>query len=311
MLAKAYQILCLAACLVIFEACQRQKVEVKKEKIDDIELAYYIRGTGEPMILIMGFRGTMTFWDPGLLEILEKKYQLILFDNRGAGFSTDSKENFTTISQMAEDTANLIRSLGYKKTHVLGWSMGSRIAMELALKHPEIVDHLILCAANPGGSHQAMRTTDAHEKLTSKNMSKREGLSLIFPSTPEGQKASSEFVVRLKKAIVEGSIPDNLNVNEQTVERQAQALKLWDGDNDIYGSLTGIKMPTLVAGGAMDVLNNPDNIRMIADRIPFAWSAYFSGAGHDFLSQDYKNFAKLVILFIDATKNAEQSKLSY
>lgn len=126
-----------------------RRAQVKKVKINGIDLAYYIRGKGEPLVMIMGFRGTMAIWDPGLLEILEKKYTLILFDNRGAGLSTSHEGEAFTISHMADDTAKLIEALGYANAHVLGWSMGARIALDLSLKFPEKVKSLILLSPNP------------------------------------------------------------------------------------------------------------------------------------------------------------------
>lgn len=300
---RIFQCLVLIICIFALNGCgHAKKAEVKKEKIGNTELAYYIRGSGEPLVMIMGFRGTMAIWDPGLLEILEKKYTLILFDNRGVGLSSDTNEDILTISQMAEDTVQLIKKLGYQKTHVLGWSMGSRIAMEYSLKHPEMVGNLILCSPNPGGKHQALRKTNAYEKLTSKEVSQKEGLSLIFPNTPEGHEASASFVARLTKAIVEGTVPDDLKISEQAINRQIQALKLWDEENQIYETLPNIKNPTLVAGGLDDVLDQPENVQIVANRIPFAWTAYFAGAGHDFLSQDYRHFADLIILFIESSK---------
>lgn len=300
---QIFQICIFALSLIICSGCERSKnAEVKKEKIGNVELAYYTRGSGEPLVMIMGFRGTMSIWDPGLLEILEKKYTLILFDNRGAGLSSDTKEDLTTVSQMAEDTAHLIKALGYNKAHILGWSMGSRIALELVIKHPEVVESLILCSPNPGGKHQAKRKTNAYEELMSLDLSKKEALSLIFPDTPTGHTASESLVARLTKAILEGSVPDDLKISNQTINRQVNALKLWDENNNIYEQLPHINRPVLVAGGLADSLDQPENIRTIANRIPFAWTAYFVGAGHDFLSQNYKNFADLIILFIESNK---------
>lgn len=293
----------LLICFSLFVGCERQeRLEIKKEKVNQVELAYYTRGKGEPLVLIMGFRGTMAFWDPALIEILEKKFKLIIFDNRGTGLSTDTLEDKTTISQMAEDTAGLVKALGYQKAHILGWSMGSRIAMELAIKHPEVVDSLILCSPNPGGKYGIAHPSDAYDKLTAPHITRQEGLSLIFPDTPVGREAADALVGRLFKAIALRTIPDNFEVSTQTIQRQVNALKLWEKDENIFDSLATIKRPTLVAGGLSDALDSPQNVRIVANQIPFAWTAYFAGAGHDFLSQDYEYFGKLVTLFIESNK---------
>lgn len=301
---KNSQFLCsLLLVLALATSCEQgRRADVKKVKVNDIEIAYYTRGSGPALFMVMGYRGTMAIWDPALLEELEKQFTLILFDNRGVGFSSDSEKDLTTIPQMAEDTIGLIKALGYDKVSLLGWSMGSRIAMDVAVSHPELIENLILCSPNPGGKHQAPRTSDAYKKLIAPKITREDALSVIFPETSEGKRASSEFVKRLTEAIVMGSVPDDITISPQTVERQTHALKEWDENNNIYEALPKIKVPTLVVGGLADVLDPPENVHLIASKIPFAWSAYFYGAGHDFLSQDYKQFGELVIAFIETKK---------
>ena len=101
-------------------------------------------------MLIMGYGSTMDMWDPHFLENLSSEYRVIVFDNRGMGNTTAPPGNFS-IAQFANDTAGLMTALGIEKAHVLGWSMGSFVASELALRHPEKVNKIILYAADCGG----------------------------------------------------------------------------------------------------------------------------------------------------------------
>lgn len=296
--------------LSLISGCGKQsKIEVKKQKVGDVELAYYTRGSGEPLLMVMGFRGTMAIWDPALIEELSKKFTVIVFDNRGVGLSSDTKENKTTIEQMTKDTIGLIQALGYQKVHLLGWSMGSMIAMQLAIDHPEILKTLILCSPNPEGVHAAQRKTDAFARLTAPNLSDEEALSLIYPQTAEGRIAATTFIVRLTKAIHEGWVPNDLKISPETVQRQVRVLKLRENDNSLYEKLASIRVPTLVTGGLSDVLDLPENTRTVANQIPFAWAAYFPQAGHAFASQDYQLFSQLVTLFIEAHQELHASGL--
>jgi len=101
------------------------KAEVKYAQVGDIKMAYYTRGQGAPLFMIMGYTGTMGAWDPALLDVLDDTNTLVMFDNRGAGLSTDTVEDLTSMPQMADDAAGLIKALGYDKANVLGWSMGA------------------------------------------------------------------------------------------------------------------------------------------------------------------------------------------
>jgi pimeloyl-ACP methyl ester carboxylesterase len=277
-------------------------VEIKKAKVNHVEIAYYTRGEGPPLLMIMGFRGTMSVWDPQLLEILEKHYKLILFDNRGIGLSTDTEGDNTTIPQMAEDALALIKSLGYDRTHVLGWSMGSLIAMHLAVHHPEAIETLILCSATPS-TYNKPSTSGAYEKLTSIYTQRSKIIPLIFPTSLEGKEAANAFLKRVVTAILRKSIPEDLSLHLLALERQRNALKLWDNHErlEVFEALSKLKIPTLVAGGQDDILDHEGNVQILSQQIPFSWAASFPSAGHAFLFQDSKLFARLVITFIHAT----------
>lgn len=77
------------------------------------------------------------------IEHLAGSYRVILFDNRGMGYSSENNGSFS-IALFANDTADLMDALGLDSAHIFGSSMGSVIAQELALEHPEKVDWLIL-----------------------------------------------------------------------------------------------------------------------------------------------------------------------
>lgn len=279
-------------------ACQMERAVVKKQKVGDVELAYYTRGKGEPLVMVMGFRSTMAMWDPDLLNELAKHYQLILFDNRGIGMSTDTPEDKTTIRQMAADTIGLIKALGYEKVHLLGWSMGSMIGLQCAIDHPEILKSLILCSPNPGGTYQAERKTDDYLKIIKPEVSSKDAFSLSYPETAEGALAVAGLLARLAKAIELGKVPDDLVVSTITIERQVNAMRLRLQDNSIYEKLAAINVPTLVTAGLEDRLEPVENSQTVANRIPYAWSAYFPGAGHCFPSQNYLEVSQLVHIFI-------------
>jgi pimeloyl-ACP methyl ester carboxylesterase len=99
-------------------------------------IGYRSYGSGPPLVLIMGYGGTMETWDPRFVDTLAKHYRVVIFDNAGVG-DTQALASPLTIDAMADQTSALIDSLGLGKPDVLGWSMGGMIAQALADKTPD------------------------------------------------------------------------------------------------------------------------------------------------------------------------------
>lgn len=274
------------------------KAEVKTIDVGDVKIAYYIRGQGKPLFMINGFLSTMSLWDPALIEELATHYQLVLFDNRGVGLSTDTKENKTTISQMADDVAGLIKNLGYEKVNILAWSMGARIGQQLLIRHPALVEKAILCSANPGGVYADKTALDTESKLNNPDVPEMEKINLVFTDDEEGKRAAKECLARLKEAVTAGIIPDDFSVSKETSIRQTRArTTLWSSNNQNFESLKNIKIPVLLADGRSDIIDLPKNSVIIANQVPFAWTAFLNG-GHAFLFQSHKQFSDLVDTFL-------------
>ena len=286
-------------CIGICSSVHAQfKAEVKTINVGDIKMAYYIRGQGKPLFMINGFISTMSLWDPALLDELAKNYQLILFDNRGVGLSTDTKKNNTTIPQMADDVAGLIKKLGYEKVNILAWSMGARIGQQLLIRHPNLVEKAVLCSANPGGKYEDKTAESVENKLNNPNIPDMEKIGLVFTNDEKGKLAAKNCLARLKEAVAAGTIPNDFTVSKETLMRQNRARTiLWSNDNENFNALKDIKNSVLLADGRYDIIDLPKNSVIIANQIPYAWIAFLPG-GHAFLFQEYKQFADLVDVFL-------------
>lgn len=115
--------------------------------VNDITMYYESHGAGDPLVVIGGLGLGVSELQP-LIAALAADHEVIAVDNRGSGRSSKPPGPYT-IEQMAADVAALLRCLGLSRAHVLGISMGGRIAMSLALDHPEIVDRLVLVSTGP------------------------------------------------------------------------------------------------------------------------------------------------------------------
>jgi pimeloyl-ACP methyl ester carboxylesterase len=115
--------------------------------VNGIELYYESHGSGSPLVLIGGLGLAVSEIQP-LIRALSAGCRVIALDNRGAGGSSKPQGPYT-VEQMAQDVVELMARLGLPRAHVLGISMGGRIAMTLALDQPELVDHLVLVSTGP------------------------------------------------------------------------------------------------------------------------------------------------------------------
>ncbi len=113
-------------------------------QVGDIELYYESHGSGDPLVLIGGTGLTVAEMRP-LIGALAAGHRVIAADNRGAGRSARPPGPYT-IEQMAADIAGLLALTGVRRAHVLGISMGGRVAMTLAMDYPGLVDHLVLAS---------------------------------------------------------------------------------------------------------------------------------------------------------------------
>ncbi len=119
-----------------------------------IKIGYKLIGSGEPLVLIAGLGNTMDRWPKEVIDVLSKKYQLILLDNRGMGYTTANDATFT-YKLFADDVIGLLDTLKVEKTNILGFSMGSTITQELLLEYPQRVSKAIIYATSTDGSNVA------------------------------------------------------------------------------------------------------------------------------------------------------------
>ncbi len=263
---------------------------VQTVHVGDINIAYRTVGAGEPIVMIMGFAGTMDLWSTGLVERLAKDHSVIVFDNRGMGLTAASDAPFS-LELFADDTAGLMSALNISSAHVIGWSMGADIAQELALRHPERVESLILVAGDCGGDEAVPPTDEVLARLTDTTGTPQEQgarlLALLFPPDwfADHQDLSSYF-----PEVTESSSPESIG-------RQAAAMATWNGT---YDRLPEITQKTLVVTGTEDVIAPSKNAFILGERIPGAWVVQFKEAGHGLMYQDLDGLAETVLFFIGA-----------
>src|SRR5919112_736379 len=126
-----------------------QDILFEKVHVGDIDIAYKMFGKGEPILLFNGASDSMDAWDPSFLTGLSSNHTVIAFDQRGIGNTTAGSKPYT-YQQIADDAAGLLDALKIPIADVMGYSLGSYLAQQLTVSHPDNVNRLILVAATCG-----------------------------------------------------------------------------------------------------------------------------------------------------------------
>jgi pimeloyl-ACP methyl ester carboxylesterase len=274
------------------------EAQVRFAKVGSERIAWYERGSGPPLVMAIGTGSTMAEWDPALLRLLAADHRLILFDYPGIGRSSKLAGGRTSFAALADTTAGFMDAIGLDQADVLGWSMGGFVMQQLAIRHPEVVRHLILAGTNPGGDHAVLGDDDDQDADSDPDPSEAQVISILYPRTPAGRAEGRAFYDRLDTASESGEIPDDFDVSSATVRAQVAAEDPWLRSNANSDALPALRMPTLVTAGRRDRVTPPANARWIARQIPGARLELFDDA-HAFLFSERARFVRVVDDFLD------------
>jgi len=270
---------------------QMDSAPVLRVTVGDIEIAYKTMGEGAPLFAITGNGDTMDLWSPLFIQGLASERKVYIFDNRGAGLTSSGTKPFS-IKQFALDTAGFIRAMGYTKTDLLGFSMGSRIAAQLTIDQPSLVTKTVLYGSAPGGKVEIQRTA-ATQKIfadtsgTPKDKMQRM-LSVLIPDS--WLKAYPDVASYIP--------PASETITASVRAKQNKAVANWPG---IYDQLPSIKTPTLVMAGTEDQVIPPGNALLLVEQIPASWLVRFRGGGHGMMFQFPEQMADAVNTFLDTS----------
>ena len=295
---RAYLAICLGLATLLagcgHSPAEPFRAQVRLARAAHTRIAWYQRGQGPPLVMLIGTGSTMAEWDPALLRLLARNHRLIFFDYPGLGLS--GPWHGRSFDSLADATAGLMNAIHLSKADVLGWSMGGFVAQRLAVDHPQRISHLILAATNPGGSRTVLGTARAQAIDSEPDPSDAEILHELYPSNR--QAGGRRFLRRLERASRSGEIPDDFHVPAATTRAQVAAEDPWLRSNRNYRQLSTVAASTLAAAGASDPVVPPVNLRRIATQIPRSKFVDFPGS-HAFLFQERRSFTRVVDRFLN------------
>ncbi len=270
-------------------------------KVGDINIYYEIHGEGMPLVLIMGLGGNTTRWFH-ILPVLSQEFQVIAFDNRGAGRS-DKPDIPYTMEMMADDIAGLLDVIDIDSAHIFGISLGGMVAQHFALRHPRRVTSLILGCTRCGGPNSIMDDPGSRNVLDPER---------LWTMTPEERARdmlpalwSQEFIDN-NPEIVEEHIALSIEnpIDPPGYIRQLQAAN----SHDTYDRLPEIKAPTLVIAGDADRLIPVGNSVILASRIPGVELVILPKMGHGFYTEARDETSRIITDFMKRHNRSSPSK---
>jgi pimeloyl-ACP methyl ester carboxylesterase len=275
-----------------------QDIQAKKVHVGDIDIAYKTFGKGDHILLISGSGNVMDVWPTHFLKELASNHTVIIFDNRGVGNTTVGTRPFS-IGQFANDTVGLLDALDIQRIDVLGFSMASFIAQQLALTHPERVNRLVLYGASCGGQEGIPQTQEVtmtiSDFVNNRSQNADAFLSVTFP--PEWIRMNPNYLETIPKTteiVLFTTLVKQFNVVEDWLSRN------WTG---ICDQLQHISIPTLIITGAEDVAVPAANSLILVQKIPSAWLVQIKGAGHGLMYQYPEEFSEIVKTFLSTASN--------
>lgn len=263
-------------------------------KRNGVRLHWQERGSGSPLLLIMGHRYSSRLWYPAL-DALSQSHRVICFDNRGTGLSGYTLR--VTIAELARDALAVMDAAGVESAHVYGVSMGGGIAQELAVQRPERVRSLILgCTAL--WSYEKLRLSKwvrllyyLPPPLLRALLASRRGGDLAYGS------AASAAAIEKDRRMVETDPCAMLGV-----AAQAGAMIKHVANRE---QIAALSMPALVLHGDEDPVVAHEYGVELANTLPDAKLVTFKGAGHNYYVAAAEAANREVLAFL---KQQSQSK---
>lgn len=261
-----------------------------------IDYAYREIGSSTvPLVLLQHFRGNLENWDPPLVDALASRRRVVAFDNVGVGATTGTTPN--TIEQMARDAIAFIAVLDAPLVDILGFSIGSFVAQEIALIRPDVVRRLVLASSAPrGGAGMHGWAPEVISAVGQPQPDPKGYLDVFFTSSAASRQAGQETLGRIYGRTTDVDKPTSWTT------RQAQYDAVCDWGIPNHAALqrvSAISHPVFIANGDSDPMILPHFSHLLAGLISQASVKIYPDAAHGFLFQHAGEFASDVTEFLD------------
>jgi pimeloyl-ACP methyl ester carboxylesterase len=260
-----------------------------------IEYAYRDLGQSEvPLVLLQHFRGNLDNWDPALIDALAADRRVIAFDNTGVGATTGRTPN--TIEAMAHGAVAFLEAMELQRVDLLGFSIGSFVAQEIALVRPDQLRRVVLASSAPQGAAGMHGWAPEVVAAVGERETSPEGyLEVFFAPTATSREAGRQAAGRIFGRTANRDEPTTW----QTRQAQYDAVCAWGIPNHaLLQRVAAIDLPVFVANGDSDPMILPSYSYLLAGLLPDARVTIYPDSAHGFLFQHHGRFAADVHAFL-------------
>jgi pimeloyl-ACP methyl ester carboxylesterase len=262
-----------------------------------IEYAYRDSGDGAvPLVLLQHFRGNLDNWDPALIDALAAERRVITFDNVGVGATTGATPS--TVEAMAHGALAFVDALGVERVDLLGFSIGSFVAQEMALIRPDLLRRVVLASAAPQGAAGMHGWAPEVIGAVGTPETTAEGyISVFFAPTDTSRAAGQQAAGRIFGG---RTVDRDAPCTWETRLAQYDAVCAWGIPNHaLLERVAAIDLPVFVANGDSDPMILPRYSHLLAGLLPNARLTIYPDSAHGFLFQHHAQFAADVHAFLD------------
>jgi pimeloyl-ACP methyl ester carboxylesterase len=264
-------------------------------RTDSETLAYRdTGGDGLPLVLLQHFRGNLDNWDPALIdELAVSRTGRHLRQLRGRGVKRPVSR---TKSEMATGTLMFLDAMKMEKVDLLGFSIGSFVAQDIALSRPAVLNKVVLGSSAPkGGPGMHGWAPEVIGAVGRPDTTAQEYLSVFFTPSSASTSAGQQVLGRIYGRQDGRDEPTSW----QCRNAKYDAVCEWGIPNrSLLERVEAIHLPVFVANGDSDPMILPRYSYLLAGLLPDAQLKIYSDAAHGFLFQHNKEFASDVHAFL-------------
>ena len=277
----------------------RGYVDVSTQRVtagNAIDYAYRDVGASDvPLVLLQHFRGNLDNWDPDLIDGLSADRRVVTFDNVGVAATTGTTPS--TIEAMALDAIAFVDALNLERIDLVGFSIGSFVAQEMALLRPDLLRRVVLASAAPqGAAGMHGWAPDVIAAVGGREPNPQGYVDVFFAPTDTSRRAGAEADQRIFGA---RQTDRDEPTSWQTRQAQYDAVCAWGIPNHaLLERVAAIDLPVFVANGDSDPMILPRYSYLLAGLLPNAQVTIYRDSAHGFLFQHNRLFAADVHAFL-------------